>query len=64
MRFPAEEQEEAVEQPTEALDVAADLGSGGRSEAEVEGEARVEERDGEPLPDGLDDLEPPPEFPS
>jgi len=58
-RFPAEEDsvvvaepvdEELVEQPTESFDVEAML-------AEEE-----EEEEAGPLPDGLDDLEPPPEF--
>ena len=63
-RFPPEEQEEAVaasvvvaepldevvEQPTEAFDVAEML-------------ATEDESDEPPFPDGLDDLEPPPEFP-
>jgi cell division septum initiation protein DivIVA len=48
-RFPPEEEEEAaeVDQPTEAFDVAEMLA------------AEEEER---PLPDGLEELEPPPEF--
>jgi DivIVA domain-containing protein len=50
----AEPVDELVEQPTEAFDVAEMLA------AEEEAEA-VEEED-RPLPDGLDDLEPPPEF--
>ena len=71
MRFPPEEQEEAVagdptgvvvaepldevvEQPTEAFDVAEML-----AEEEAEEDAAPDEK---PLPDGLDDLEPPPEF--
>jgi ElaB/YqjD/DUF883 family membrane-anchored ribosome-binding protein len=58
-RFPAEEDsvvvaepvdEELVEQPTESFDVEAML---------AEEDASEEDR---PLPDGLDDLEPPPEF--
>ncbi len=61
-RFPAEEQEEAVEQPTEAIDVAAIWAAEDEAKAEVEGET-TDLGAGEALPDGLDDLEPPPEFP-
>jgi cell division septum initiation protein DivIVA len=61
-RFPAEEQEEAVEQPTEVIDVAAIWAAEDEAKAEVEGE--VSDPDAhEGLPEGLDDLEPPPEFP-
>lgn len=71
-RFPPEEQEEAVadqgvivaepldeavEQPTEAFDVAEMLAAEG--EEAVSDEAAPDEL---PLPDGLDDLDPPPEF--
>jgi cell division septum initiation protein DivIVA len=75
-RFPAEEPEEIVEQPTEALDMTAmwaaeDEASDTVAVAEPEEEhaehpepeALAEsEAGGESLPDGLDDLEPPPEF--
>jgi hypothetical protein len=51
------EAEVEVEQPTEAIDVTAIWA------AEDEAEANAEpETDEERLPDGLDDLEPPPEF--
>jgi cell division septum initiation protein DivIVA len=53
--------DEPVEQPTEALDMAAIWAAEdeGAAEAVAAGAAAAEER---PLPDGLDDLEPPPEF--
>ena len=66
-RFPAEDDggvvaaepvdaaEDIVDQPTEAFDVAEMLAA-----EEAEGEAA--QSDERPLPDGLDDLEPPPEF--
>src|SRR5436190_4043364 len=59
-RFPPEEEPVAeeppavVDQPTEAFDVAEMLAT---EDAEAE-----DEPDERPLPDGLDDLEPPPEF--
>ena len=54
-RFPPETVwEEAVDQPTEAFDVAEMLAA--------EHEADPGEEDERPLPDGLDELEPPPEF--
>jgi cell division septum initiation protein DivIVA len=63
-RFPAEEEDsssvvvaeavdELVEQPTEAFDVAEMLAAE---------EADAADADERPLPDGLEDLEPPPEF--
>jgi vacuolar-type H+-ATPase subunit H len=70
-RFPAEEPEEepsviaaepmdeVVEQPTEALDVTAMFAAEDAEAGEVEAEAEDDER---PVPEGLDDLEPPPEF--
>jgi cell division septum initiation protein DivIVA len=75
-RFPAEEPEEIVEQPTEALDMtamwaaedeASDTVAVAEPEEEhaeqLEPEALAEPEAGdESLPDGLDDLEPPPEF--
>jgi cell division septum initiation protein DivIVA len=71
-RFPAEEQDEAVEQPTESLDLTAlwaaedgatDTVAVDGPEFEPEAEALAEtELEGEEMPDGLDDLEPPPEF--
>jgi cell division septum initiation protein DivIVA len=51
----AEPVDEVVEQPTEAFDVAEMLASE---------EAEEPDADEERLPDGLDDLEPPPEFPN
>ncbi|MEA2184962.1 MAG: hypothetical protein QOF69_4147 [Solirubrobacteraceae bacterium] len=51
----AEAVDELVEQPTEAFDVAEMLAA---EEAELS-QAEADER---PLPEGLDDLEPPPEF--
>jgi cell division septum initiation protein DivIVA len=70
-RFPAEEPEEpsvvaaepmdeVVEQPTEALDVNA-MWAAEDAEAGEEAEA-VAEDDERSVPEGLDDLEPPPEF--
>jgi cell division septum initiation protein DivIVA len=53
-RFPAEEQDEAVEQPTESLDMTAMWAAEDRAADTV----AVDEE----LPDGLDDLDPPPEF--
>jgi DivIVA domain-containing protein len=60
-RFPAEET--ASEQPTEAIDVTAIWEAEDAAKAETQAEP---ETDGatDPLPDGLDDLKPPPEFPS
>lgn len=70
-RFPAEEiaeeepgvvaaepVDEVVEQPTEALDVA-EMWAAEDAEAESETAPEDDER---PAPEGLDDLEPPPEF--
>jgi cell division septum initiation protein DivIVA len=53
----AEPMDDIVEQPTEAFDVAEMLAS--EEGAEPEAEAPTDEP---PLPDGLDDLVPPPEF--
>jgi cell division septum initiation protein DivIVA len=57
--------DEAVEQPTEALDVAeiwaAEDAAGADVQAEVEAEVTPQD-ERRPLPEGLDDLEPPPEF--
>ena len=53
----AEPVDEIVEQPTEAFDVAEMLAA--EEEAESSDAESAEDR---PLPDGLDDLEPPPEF--
>jgi cell division septum initiation protein DivIVA len=71
-RFPAEEEvavepdvvaveavDELVEQPTEAFDVAEMLAA---EEAEAEQPDTPADPDERPLPDGLEDLEPPPEF--
>jgi vacuolar-type H+-ATPase subunit H len=57
-RFPAEEP--VVEQPTEAIDVTAIWEAEDAAKAEVP----EEEPKAESLPEGLDDLKPPPEFPS
>lgn len=65
-RFPAEPEEESVvavepveevEQPTEAFDVGAVFAAQDAAEAEL-----LAGEEEESLPDGLDDLEPPPEF--
>ena len=78
-RFPAEEEsvvvaepvdaepEGEVEQPTEAIDVAAIWAAEDEADAEVEAEAELEvtaeaEPGEERLPDGLDELDEPPEF--
>jgi cell division septum initiation protein DivIVA len=53
--------EEIVEQPTEAFDVAEMLAAEEEAEA-VEAEEPAAMEDERPLPDGLDELEPPPEF--
>jgi cell division septum initiation protein DivIVA len=64
-RFPPEPvweeavDQEEVDQPTEAFDVAEMLAA---EEAEATEAAGPAEADDRPLPDGLDDLEPPPEF--
>jgi vacuolar-type H+-ATPase subunit H len=68
-----EPEEDEVEQPTEAIDVSAiwaaedaaeaDMTAGAvEARASAEAEAVSDEAGGERLPDGLDDLEPPPEF--
>jgi hypothetical protein len=54
----AEAVDEVVEQPTEALDVA-EMWAAEDAEAEAETAPEGDER---PAPEGLDDLEPPPEF--
>jgi hypothetical protein len=55
--------DEVVEQPTEALDVAEIWAAEDAEGADVQAEAEVMPGDEpRPLPEGLDDLEPPPEF--
>src|SRR4051794_3128263 len=67
-RFPPEPvweeavDQEAVDQPTEAFDVAEMLAAEEAEAAEAAEVAGPPEADDRPLPDGLDDLEPPPEF--
>jgi cell division septum initiation protein DivIVA len=61
--------DEIVEQPTEAIDVAAIWAAEDAEVEDVQAEGEVDaegeltpEDDGRPLPEGLDDLESPPEF--